>query len=104
MVSITFVGINGVVKSVDASPGQSVMEVARAAGVEGIEAQCGGCCACATCHVYIEAPFSSLLEPMAELEETMLDFAEHVEPSSRLSCQIQISEAFEGMIVRAAEP
>jgi 2Fe-2S ferredoxin len=68
--------------------------------IPGIDADCGGACACATCHVYVDSAWLGKIEPMQEMEKTMLDFAEGVEPTSRLSCQIRITAAHDGLTVR----
>jgi 2Fe-2S ferredoxin len=68
--------------------------------IPGIDADCGGACACATCHVYVDQTWLGKIQPMQEMEKTMLDFAEGVEANSRLSCQIQVTEALDGLTVR----
>ncbi len=103
MVKLIFKNPDGIEQSVDAEAGQTVMEAARVAGIDGIEAQCGGACACATCHVYVAEDYLDRLEPISPLEETMLDFAESALPNSRLSCQILVTEAFDGMTLHTVE-
>ena len=76
------------------------MEGAIRNNVPGIDADCGGACACATCHVYVDADWASAAGKPSAMEESMLDFAEGVEPNSRLSCQIRVSDALDGMVVR----
>jgi 2Fe-2S ferredoxin len=71
--------------------------------VPGIDADCGGACACATCHVYVDAAWADKVGAPTAMEESMLDFAENVEPNSRLSCQIKVSDALDGLIVRMPE-
>ena len=71
--------------------------------VPGIDADCGGACACATCHVYVDEAWLDKTGDKSAMEESMLDFAENVEPNSRLSCQIKVSDALDGLIVRLPE-
>ena len=100
MVKITFIDYLGVERKVDAQVGLSVMEVAIQNEVPGVVAECGGSCACATCHVYIDVPWSDKLDPKQDNEEDMLDFAFDVQKNSRLSCQITVTEDMEGLIVK----
>jgi ferredoxin, 2Fe-2S len=86
----------------DATVGWSVMEIIRENNLP-IEAACGGCCACATCHVYVDEAWRSKTGEKSAMEESMLDFAENVEDNSRLSCQIKVSDALDGLIVRMPE-
>ncbi|MBV8443689.1 MAG: 2Fe-2S iron-sulfur cluster binding domain-containing protein [Hyphomicrobiales bacterium] len=83
----------------DGDEGQTLMQVAVRNGVAGIEADCGGACACATCHVYVGEEFMEIVGKPSQMEEDMLDFAFEVRPNSRLSCQIKVSEALDGLIV-----
>ncbi|MEH6695830.1 MAG: 2Fe-2S iron-sulfur cluster-binding protein [Hyphomonas sp.] len=94
---IIFVAFNGDEKIVDASVGQSLMQAAVANDVRGIDADCGGACACATCHVYIEQDRFPDIGARAGMEASMLEFAENVKPNSRLACQIPISVELEGV-------
>ena len=93
MASITYIEFNGTEHVVDAKPGLTVMEAAVKNNVPGIDADCGGACACATCHVYVDPDWTGRTGTPSAMEESMLDFAEAVEPNSRLSCQIKITEA-----------
>jgi 2Fe-2S ferredoxin len=68
--------------------------------VPGIDADCGGACACATCHVHVDPRWTGNLPPKQDMEETMLDFAQELQPTSRLSCQLKVSPALDGLIVR----
>jgi 2Fe-2S ferredoxin len=91
----------GVEHVLEGTPGWSVMEIIRENDLP-IEAACGGCCACATCHVYVEESWLERL-PAAESEESMmLDEAFQVQDNSRLSCQIKFSEALDGIKVTLA--
>jgi 2Fe-2S ferredoxin len=100
MAKIKFIEHNGKEHVVDVKTGMSVMEGAVKNLIPGIDADCGGACACATCHVYVDQAWTSKLEPMQEMEKTMLDFAEGVERNSRLSCQIRVTDALDGFTVR----
>jgi len=100
MAKVTYVEHDGKEHTVDVKPGLSVMEGAIRNNVPGIDADCGGACACATCHVYVDPDWVALAGKQSAMEESMLDFAEGVEPNSRLSCQIRVSEALDGLIVR----
>nr|WP_290948936.1 2Fe-2S iron-sulfur cluster-binding protein [Hyphomonas sp.] len=90
-------------RSIDAAAGETVMEVAVKNSVPGIVAECGGACACATCHVYIDEAYADRLEPAGEVEQSMLEFAEDVQANSRLSCQITVSEGLDGLRVTTPE-
>ena len=100
MAKIKYIENNGKEHVVEVKPGMSVMEGAVKNLIPGIDADCGGACACATCHVYVDGAWLSKIEPMQEMEKTMLDFAEGVESNSRLSCQIKVTEALDGFVVR----
>jgi 2Fe-2S ferredoxin len=99
-VKITFIQPDGASQAVDAEPGGTVMEAAKMNDVPGIEAECGGACACATCHVYVDAGWVEKTGKPAEMEEDMLDFAFDVRPESRLSCQIKVTPELDGLVVR----
>ena len=103
MPKIVFVEFNGTEHAVDAVLGDSVMQAAINRSVPGILADCGGNCACATCHVYIADPWQSRLQPPSKEEADMIECALHVTEQSRLSCQITIAAGMEGMIVRLPE-
>jgi 2Fe-2S ferredoxin len=103
MVKITFIEPDGSERTVEAEVGMTVMEAAKKNGVEGIEAECGGACACATCHVYVDEAWREKTGPPSEMEEDMLDFAFDIRPASRLSCQIKVREDLDGLIVRVPE-
>jgi ferredoxin, 2Fe-2S len=103
MAKITFTQPDGTQQVVAADTGMTVMEAARRDLVPGIEAECGGACACATCHVYIDDAWRETVGPPSEMEEDMLDFAFEVRPSSRLSCQIKVTDALDGLIVSVPE-
>jgi ferredoxin, 2Fe-2S len=100
MTKITYVESNGKTLEVEVNDGMSVMEGAIKHGVAGIEADCGGACACATCHVYVDEAFIEKTGKASSMEESMLDFANDVEPNSRLSCQIKVTPELNGLVVR----
>jgi 2Fe-2S ferredoxin len=97
---ITFVEYNGTERCIDAKNGQSLMQTAVDNLVPGIDGDCGGQCACATCHCYIEGPLADKLPEISEAERAMLEVAEGVMASSRLACQITVSDELEGLVVR----
>src|ERR671917_403227 len=103
MVKITYIDTQGTARSVDAEEGSTVMENAVRNGIPGIEAECGGACACATCHVYVAEEWRSATGDPAPMEEDMLDFAYDVRPSSRLSCQIRVTSDLDGLTVTVPE-
>ncbi|MEL7299083.1 MAG: 2Fe-2S iron-sulfur cluster-binding protein [Pseudomonadota bacterium] len=104
MAKITFVAHDGATHHVEASAGETLMEAARNNNVPGIEADCGGACACATCHAYISESWAEKMPAMDPLEEDMLDFAQAQIPGrSRLSCQIKITDEMDGLVVDLPE-
>jgi len=103
MPKITYIEQNGAEHVVEAENGVSVMEAAVKNMVPGIDADCGGACACATCHVYVDAAWVEKTGKPEAMEESMLDFAYEPKETSRLSCQISISDALDGLIVRLPE-
>ena len=103
MAKITFIQPDGRAQTVEGEPGMTVMETAKKHLVEGIEAECGGACACATCHVYVDDQWRERVGPPAEMEEDMLDFAFDVRESSRLSCQVKVTQDLDGLIVRVPD-
>lgn len=100
MTKIKYIEHEGTEHVVDVPDGLSVMEGAVRYTIPGIDGDCGGACACATCHVYVENGGHDKLPPMNDLERDMLDFAFDVKDNSRLSCQIKVSPALEGLVVR----
>jgi len=103
MPKITYITSDDTVYEVDAENGTTVMEAAIHSQVPGVEAECGGACACATCHVYVEEAFMPIVGEPAPMEEDMLDFGYDVRSNSRLSCQIRVSDELDGMTVRIPE-
>lgn len=88
---------------IDVATGYTVMEGAVDASVPGIVAECGGACACATCHAYVADEWLSRLPPMDDMEDAMLDSANERRPNSRLTCQIEVTDALDGMVVYVAD-
>jgi 2Fe-2S ferredoxin len=103
MPNITYINIDGSSRTIDAEIGSTVMETAIKHGVPGIEAECGGACACATCHVYVDEAWTAVVGEPSPMEEDMLDFGYDIRSNSRLSCQIKVTEALDGLIVRTPE-
>ena len=101
MIQIRFIRADGTEQTIQTAPGQSLMKAAVDADVKGIDADCGGSLTCATCHVMLDEPWIGRLSPAIPDECDMLDFAASpVEPGSRLSCQIQLTPALDGLVVR----
>ena len=103
MASITYIEWNGSEHRLEVEDSFSVMEGAVNAGVPGIDAECGGACACATCTVFVDEAWRDRLPPPDDMEEGMLEFAERTDPGARLSCQIKVSDSLDGLIVRMPE-
>ncbi len=99
MAKITYVEFNGTKHVIEVQPGMSVMEGAVKHNLPGIDAECGGACACATCHVYVDPSWITKTGNRGELEESMLDIACNVQANSRLSCQIRVTEELDGLVV-----
>lgn len=97
--TINFILADGNRHAIDADDGEVLMRVAVRNEFSGILAECGGACSCATCHVHIDESWYEKLPPKEELEVDMLDFAEGVDHTSRLSCQIKIAPGLDGLIV-----
>jgi ferredoxin, 2Fe-2S len=103
MAKITYIDHDGTERVVEAQNGETVMEAAIKNSIPGIDADCGGACACATCHVYVDVSFMDKVGEQEEMEKSMLDFAENVQENSRLSCQITISDELDGLKVTTPE-
>lgn len=100
MAKITYVEFGGTEHTVDVANGLTVMEGARDNNIPGIEADCGGACACSTCHVYVDADWVEKLDAKDDMEEDMLDFAFEPDPvRSRLTCQVKVTDALDGLKV-----
>jgi len=103
MPKITYVTSDGNRHEVEVESGYSVMEGAINNDIDGIVAECGGACACATCHSYVDEAWLEKLPEMDDMEDSMLDAAFERKSNSRLSCQIEVSEALDGLVVYVAE-
>jgi 2Fe-2S ferredoxin len=100
MAKIKYIEHNGKEHEIDVPSGWSVMEGAVKNLVPGIDADCGGACACATCHVFVDEAWLAKLPKKEDMEETMLDFAPDMAANSRLSCQIKVTPELDGLVVR----
>lgn len=100
MYKITFVEATGDSKTIKASEGQSLMEIATENGVTGILGECGGACVCGTCQCYLDEACLQAVGAPGEDEAMLLEFSEHVKPGSRLGCQIKMNQALDGAVVQ----
>jgi 2Fe-2S ferredoxin len=100
MLKITFIQPDDSEQVVETEPGMTLMEAAKLHNIPGIEAECGGACACATCHVYVDEAWRDKTGSPSQMEEDMLDFAFDVREQSRLSCQIKLTAELDGLKVR----
>ena len=103
MAKITFIQHNGTEQTVEGQAGMTVMETAVKNMVPGIDADCGGACACATCHVYVDEAWTDATGSPEAMEEDRLDCAYDVRPNSRLSCQIKVTDDLDGLVVSTPE-
>ena len=103
MPKINFVDSDGTNREVETKNGTSIMEAAVQNMIPGIDADCGGACACATCHVYVSNDWMEKLKAKDDMEDSMLDFAEDVQDNSRLSCQILMNDELDGITVTTPE-
>lgn len=103
MAKITYIEHDGTPHEQDVDAGWSVMEGAVKNGVPGIDADCGGACACATCHVFVDSEWLALIGERSEQEAEMLNFTDNVQENSRLSCQIEVTDALDGLTVTMPE-
>ena len=103
MPKITYIEFGGKEHVVEVQVGLSVMEGAVKNGIPGIDADCGGACACSTCHVYVDPAWVEKLPPKETMEEDMLDFAFQPNAQSRLTCQLKVTPALDGLVVRMPE-
>lgn len=102
MPRIVYIEPTGARVEVDVEEGYSVMEGAIMNGVEGIEAECGGACSCATCHCYVQGDWGDKLPKMDDIEDSMLDAAVERRPDSRLTCQIEVTDELDGLVLKVA--
>jgi 2Fe-2S ferredoxin len=103
MAKITYIEFNGTEHQVEVKAGLSVMDGAMKNNIPGIIADCGGACACATCHVYVDKSWWDRSGSAASMEVAMLEFVEDVAPNSRLSCQIKVNDDLDGLVVHVPE-
>lgn len=103
MPKVNYVDAEGAARAIDVPVGMSIADGAILGGVPGIEADCGGCCACATCHVYVDDAWLGRIPQIEELEEHMLDHAIDRRANSRLSCQLRLTDALDGIVVHTPE-
>lgn len=102
MPKLSIVDREGRTRTIEAQAGRSLMEAIRDAGIDELLALCGGCLSCATCHVYVGEAQAGGLEPMSEDENDLLESSDHRRPDSRLSCQIMVTDALDGLVVEIA--
>jgi len=103
MPKITIVSQSGEARDVEAQVGTTLMEAIRDNGFDELLALCGGCCSCATCHVHVDAAFADKLPPVSADEDDLLDSSDHRDATSRLSCQVPVTDALEGLRVTIAQ-
>jgi len=103
MPKITFIAHSGQRHTVDAASGLSLMRAAIDHNVPGIDGDCGGACACATCHVFVDAPWAAKTGSRTQQEDEMLNFAAELKDSSRLACQITVTDDLDGLEVTMPE-
>ena len=100
MITLNFIEPDGTAKAVTVAPGLTLMEAAMRNNIQGVVAECGGQCSCATCHMQIDAAYFDRVGAPVDDEEDMLDFAEERVETSRLGCQVEIEDSFDGMVIR----
>lgn len=103
MPKVTYIEFNGAEHRIEVASEMTVMQAAIDNNVPGIDADCGGACACATCHIYVDDTWIERVGSPSTTEATMLEWAKGVQPNSRLSCQITITDALDGFVVRMPE-
>jgi ferredoxin, 2Fe-2S len=103
MPKVTYIAPDHTEQTIDVPTGHSVMEGAVKNGVPGIDADCGGACACATCHVFVSSQWRDRLPPPSEIESAMVECADNVSEDSRLSCQIFMTPDLDGLTVSIAK-
>lgn len=104
MITLKIEGHDGEVREISVAPEGSLMEAIRGNGFDELLASCGGCCSCATCHVIVDGGSSVALAAISADEDTLLDGSDHREEGSRLSCQIPLGNALDGLKLRIAPP
>lgn len=100
MAKITYIEYDGTLHEIDVPSGWTIMEGAINNNVPGIEAECGGACSCATCHVYVDPGWVDIIGTAEDIEKGMLECALDLGETSRLSCQIEVNDTFDGLVVR----
>ena len=100
---VIFIAHDGTEHAVEAEAGQSLLQCAQENLVPGILGDCGGCCSCATCHVHVDPSYMDKLPAMTDDENDLLDSSDHRNEYSRLSCQVPVTEALEGIKVTIAQ-
>ncbi len=103
MPQITYIEFNGTPHRLDVEPGLTLMHGARDNNIPGIAADCGGACVCGTCHVYIDEAWRERIGGRTAIESATIEFSSDVTPHSRLACQITITDALDGLVVRLPE-
>ncbi len=103
MPTVTYIQANGESHEVELEVGTSLMQGAVDNMIDGILAECGGCCSCATCHCYIEESWQDKVDPASDMETDLLDCVTDPKDTSRLSCQIKVTDAHDGLIVHLPE-
>ncbi|SFF57062.1 ferredoxin, 2Fe-2S [Fontimonas thermophila] len=103
MPAVTFVLASGAIQEVPLTEGSSLMEIAKMHAVPGIDGDCGGCCACGTCHVIVDEAWRNRLPPITSAEAQMLAIHAGADPGSRLACQIPATAALDGLRVRVPD-
>lgn len=103
VIFVRYIEHSGRERRVGVETGQTVMSAAASSGVHGIDAECGGSCACATCHVYVDESWFAEVGPPAGVEADLLEFVARRRPNSRLACQIALTDRLDGLIVRVPE-
>lgn len=103
MPTVTYIQANGESHEVELDVGTSLMQGAVDNMIDGILAECGGCCSCATCHCYIEESWQDKVDPASEMETDLLDCVTDPKDTSRLSCQVKVTDALDGLIVHLPE-
>jgi 2Fe-2S ferredoxin len=104
MPKITFLPVNGAPIEIDASPQMTLMELAVINDVPGILGMCGGICSCATCHVFVGPEWQARLPAASGEEQAKIEGLAHRNAESRLGCQVTVTDAMDGLVVRVAEP
>lgn len=104
MVKVTYVDSGNTARTIEAAPGVSVMAAARSNDIPEIESDCGGVCTCAACHVYVDPGWVDRTGTASKVENGLLSLQETRQPNSRLSCQITITEALDGLVIQTLEP